>query len=288
MKIRLLSTSIFLLFFNISGNAQFNLSWNADYSHTNLINYSNESRKVVKDAAHNIFVLSDVTSDIDPNGLPGAVTYHYTVLAKYDVAGTLVNSRVINVTNHSISGFNYKSAFGLELSNNGYVYIGFNVYNSTTNYNTCISKYNTTTLSRQWIWTFNPGSIDQGIDLKIGTGGIAYAIVQSTTGSNVQYHIVKTDSLGTSTAPFFSFDQNLDFLNSMVVDATNDLYVTGHRLIGGIKNSLVAGVKSIGLLNGKKHIMEVQLSVMIPAGQLFSAQMLTCMYVVHPIVEART
>ncbi len=238
----------------ILGNAfgQFTLDWNSGYANTNSFNFSNESRKMVRDAAGYTYVLADATSDIDPLGVQGTTTQHYTVLLQYDNTGSLLKTRAIDVGNHIISGFDNKGAFGLEIDSSGFLYIAYNTFNATTGFNVNITKYTTPALIRKWNYIFNPMSTDHGVDLKVGSNGLAHCIVKSVAGSNTQYHIIKSDTAGYSTTPFYSFDQNLDYLSAMAVNSINEIFVTGYRDLSSIKNALTASVKAAGTLKWKK------------------------------------
>src|SRR5258708_26902434 len=155
------------IIFSLSTNvhAQFNTVWKADYQHTTSNDFSNESRKVVSDASGNVFVLADVTSNIDPLGNLTASTYHYTVISKYSTAGVFLLSKSINVANHFVAGFDNKGAFGLEIDANGDLFIGYTSYDGVTNFDANIAKYKGTNLVRLWNRRFNPTSVDKGIDL---------------------------------------------------------------------------------------------------------------------------
>jgi len=103
--------SVFLLYLYLGNtHAQFTSVWSAAYQHTTSPGFSNEGRKVAKDPSGNIFILSDNTSDIDPNGIQGAITYHYVTVAKYSGAGALINSLVLEVYDHATSGYNIPGA----------------------------------------------------------------------------------------------------------------------------------------------------------------------------------
>src|ERR1043166_5461440 len=97
-----------------------------------------------EDPSGNIFVLSDNTSDIDPNGLHSMTTYHYVVLNKYSTNGVLLISQVIDVQKHITSGFNNVSAFGLEVDASGNVYVGYALWFPTTAHDVVLSKFTNT------------------------------------------------------------------------------------------------------------------------------------------------
>lgn len=244
--------SIFLFlasFFSFCGKsfAQFSVAWSAGYQHTTSLNFSNESRKTAVDATGNIFVLADVTSDIDPNGIGTTNTFSYTVLLKYDSSGMALDEEDIDVNSLNFTGFNCSGSFGLELDAAGNVYVGYTTYDMANDFDANISKYDNN-LNFIWNYRFKPSSNDMGVGMKISSAGNAYAIVKSVSGLNTTYHILSANSGGATTTPFYSFDMNQDYLNSLVVDANQNIYVTGYRIISSYKNVLTASLNSAGTL----------------------------------------
>src|SRR5262245_45222434 len=114
--------------------AQFNGDWAEPYQHTSANGFSNECRKVVPDSVNGgIYVLYDVTSNLDPSNNPTANTYSYVLILKYDLFGTLVYDYQIDVGQHSSSGFDRRSGFGLAVDYaTGDVFVGYNTYDATT------------------------------------------------------------------------------------------------------------------------------------------------------------
>ncbi len=243
--------SVLSLLSALSATAQFSPLWSADFQGTSLTGFSTEAKNMVKDDAGNIYVVTDLTSNMDPTGLATASTFHYTTLLKYSPTGLLVNTRNILVNDHQVTGQNLVGAFGLEIDANNYLYVGYVNYNTITNYNVNIAKYDTS-LIRYWNYNFNPTGVEQGVELKISANGHIYGLVRSTTGSNVQYQIIKADSGVVSATPFYAFDTNIDFVNSMYVESNGDIFITGYRFMSGVKNALTAGIKNAGTLRWKK------------------------------------
>ncbi|MFI5219055.1 MAG: T9SS type A sorting domain-containing protein [Bacteroidia bacterium] len=239
-----------LVFLCAGSYAQFSPVWDVSYQHTGTNSFSNESRKVETDASGNVFVLADVTSDIDPNGVITTSTWHYTVILKYSSGGTLMASKNIYVVNHVVSGFDNKGAFGLELDAAGNVYMGYNIYDNGSNYDVSVSKFDNS-LNVIWAQKYNPGTIDYGVDMKVDPSGNVYAIAQSISGSNSVYHIIKSNAVSQSLNSIYAFDVNADYLNKLILDASQNVYVTGYRIIAGFKNALTTSVTNAGALRWK-------------------------------------
>jgi len=245
-KVYLLILGVFCIH---SLHAQFSPVWTSTYQNTTTPYFSNESRKVAVDPSGNIFVLADATSDLDPLGAPGGTTYHYTILLKYDTNGNLVEDVLINVRDHYTAGFDTKGAFGLEVDASGNVFIGYTPFDIVSKFDVVISKYSNT-LNLLWNYRFNPGSFDDGIDMKLA-GGTVSAIVKSTTVADITYHLIRANAAGMTSTPLYSFVTNVDFPSSIEVDASQNIYVTGYSLVSGYKNILAASVNSTGAFRWK-------------------------------------
>ena len=112
-----ITTLLFVLLISCGAYAQFNFFWNDTYSYTVTSGFSNEARKVAVDASGNVFVLSDITSDLDSTNHVGPTQY-YVVLRKYTQAGVLLVQKFVNVKNMMVSGtFDFKSAFKFATDN---------------------------------------------------------------------------------------------------------------------------------------------------------------------------
>lgn len=225
--------------------------WDVDYQHTTTANFSNESRKAVVDASGNVFVLADVTSDIDPFGVVTASTWHYTVLLKFSSTGTLLDSEQIFVFNHNTVGFDNYGAFGLDLDATGNVYVGFTTFSLSNGFNANIVKYDNN-LTQIWYYQFKPPSQDLGVDMKVSSTGNVYALVKSASGTDTTFHILYANSSVVTTIPFYSFDTNADFLTKLTLDGSQDIYVTGYKLTAGFKAILTAKVSTAGNLVWKR------------------------------------
>jgi hypothetical protein len=244
-----LTTLIAISSFFLLGDAkaQFTVDWAHDYSHTMTNGFSNEGRKVVPDSINGfIYTLCDVTSDKDPGGVVTGSTYHYVVLSKFDYLGTLLESAAINVVQHFNTGYEYRSGFGLQLDGSGNIYIGYNSYDATNSYDVNLAKYDIN-LDQVWNYKFNAVSEDLGIAMEFAQG-TAYAILKSTAGGNIRHRIIKANAAGTSAIALYTYSAQPDYLADLVVDATQKIYVTGYRLVGGIKSILMSCVTNTGTL----------------------------------------
>jgi len=230
--------------------SQFNPVWSDDYKHTPAQGFSNESRKIITDNSGNVFVLADVTSNIDPSGNTSPSTFHYVILRKYNNTGNPVNTAEIEIVDHQISGFNNFSAFGLESDSQGNIYIGYSFYEPSNDFDIYIRKYNNS-LSLLWEYTFKPSTKDLGVDMKLSSTGVVYAVVKSQVASDITYQLISASASGVSSIPLYSFDVNLDQVNSMILDANQNIYVTGSRLVSTFKNVLTASIDNLGNLRWK-------------------------------------
>lgn len=243
-------TTLFLLSSLVwigSLQAQFNVDWAYDYKHTNSLNFSNEGRKVVVDSTSGfVYTLNDVTSDIDPNGVITGQTYSYVVLNQFDDSGNLLDSYEVSVGNHFGTGYDLKSSFGLQVDASGDIYIGYNNFDVTTNYDVNLSKLNNQ-LNLVWSYKFNATTEDLGIAMQVEQGN-SFAILKSTAGANIRHRIIKATAAGTSATPLFSYNSQPDFLTDLVVDNTLKVYTTGYRLVAGAKVILMSCVTGTGTL----------------------------------------
>ena len=228
--------------------AQFSTSWDVSYQHTTATGYSNESRKIIRDVSGNIYVLADATSDTDPNGIISGTAWHYTILTKYTSGGLFVDSRVINVDSHLVSGFENRGAFGLEMDASGFLYLGY--INFTHSFNVILAKYNTN-LSRLWVRTYAPLSDDYGVDMKVTPTGEVYAAVRSIRGLDTRYHLIMADTALADSSAHHSYTANIDFITSITLDSDQDIYATGYRIVSGFKTILAARVGNNGVLKWK-------------------------------------
>ncbi|MGR6086657.1 MAG: T9SS type A sorting domain-containing protein [Arcticibacter sp.] len=208
----------------------FTATWNDKYQNTSSNDFSNEARKVVANPSNGfVYVLADVSSDLDLAGVQTTQTFNYTVLLQYDSLGSLLNTVTINVGAHTVVGFSRFSGFGLELDASGNVYVGYNSFTTPTSYDVNISKY-TSNLSLLWNYQFNPTSSDVGIDMKVSTTGIAYSIVKSIgTGGAVRHRIIRAFGSGSSITTYFNFTITNDYYTSLAIDNAQFLYLAGYR-----------------------------------------------------------
>lgn len=229
-----------------SMKAQFNVNWSSDYRHTSSSSYSNEGRYVDVDTiGGKIYVLSDVTSNLNPSGVVDGQTHFYTVLSQFDETGFLIESASIDVTNHSGNLYDLNSGFGLHVDQSG-IFVGYTNYNAASNFDVNISKFDNQ-LNLLWNYKFNGATEDLGIAMKVSATGEAFAIFKSSAGPNIRHRIIKASAAGISTAPLYSYNSQPDFLTDFIIDGSN-IYTTGYRLVGGVKAILVSCVTQTGTL----------------------------------------
>lgn len=243
--------SLLLVVLSFSLNAQFNLYWENYYQFTVTSGFSNEVRQTATDASGNIFVLSDVTSDLDETNHPVSTTRYFVILRKLSPSGTLLVQKIINVNNMILTGaHDYKSAFALRLDGSNNVFIGYNTYNvAGANYDVSVTKYNNS-LTTSWTNTFSTPANETGVDLTLRSG-TAFLLFKSVSGGNTTYKVSKPTSNTSTPTALFSFDANLDVLNSIATSPTKNLYLTGYRLVSGTKVVLTASVNTSGGLKWK-------------------------------------
>jgi hypothetical protein len=235
--------------FSVTGYSQFNTQWTANYQHCTANNFSNESRKVVVDASGNSFVLADVTSNKDPNGIVTTQTFHYTVLNKYSIIGALISSKSIKVINHIVNGFDMNGAFGMEIDANNDIYIGYINYDPINNFDVVIAKYKNN-MTLQWERVYNPSSLDAGVDMTVANGSV-YAVVKSISGANTTYRIIKANANVTNDTALYSFTSNTDVVNAITVGG-GILYTAGYRMMSGYKAALTVKVSTLGALKWER------------------------------------
>lgn len=223
--------------------AQFSTVWNAQYQHTTSPGFSNEARRVAEDANGNIFVLADVTSDIDPLGVHGSGTYHYITLTKYSTTGAVLFNENVNIQKHLYVGFNNLSAFGLEIDAAGNVYAGYNSwFSGVNNFDVCLTKYSNN-LARVWTNTYATTGDDIGIEMKLHTSGTLYAVLKSVSGTTT-YSLIESVPSNNPATLVYSFPANSAVLNALALDAGQTAYVAGYSTKGGYKNALVGAINT--------------------------------------------
>ena len=100
-----------------------------------------------------------------------------------------------------------------------------------------------------WNYKFNPATADLGLDMKVTANGHAYALVKSTaTGNVIRNRMIKATGAGTSITPFYNFNAFPDYPTSLALDGDQHSYVTGYRLLNGVKTILIASVNNAGAL----------------------------------------
>lgn len=248
MKKNLFLLSAFLCMAAVA-QAQFNPVWEYPWQHTSANNYSNEGRKIALDPAGNIFVLADVTSNINPNGATVTNTQYYVVLLKYSPQGVLLGQRAISTRSHFVNGFNQVNSFGLVVDASGNAFIGYSRYDASNLHDVYITKINGSNMNILWNHYFTSPSNDRGIQLRL-MSGVAYALFSSTdAGSSTSlYKIFKASASGSTSTALYTFAPG-DVINDFVLDASQNIFCTGYRTLSGVKNVLSARISSTGVLN---------------------------------------
>src|SRR5688572_25494141 len=197
---------LFLSLYSVSSSAQFSTVWTAPYQHTLAAGFSNEGRKITEDPAGNVFILSDHTSDIDPNGVQGAATYHYVTVLKYSPNGVLLNSVIVEVFDHQVSGYNNPGAFGLDIDGAGDVYVGYTTYDAITGFDIGLGKYDNN-LQRIWTNIYGTAGAEKGLDFKVDASGTIYALIKSTD-AQVVYSLIKSVPFSAPSILVYAFPPN--------------------------------------------------------------------------------
>lgn len=221
-------------------NAQFSQVWDAQFQHTTSSGFSNEGRRIAEDPSGNIFELADVTSDIDPGGMHGALTYHYVTINKYSTNGTLLNSKNITIQKHINAGFNNISGFGLELDGSGNVYIGYTTWDAATGYDIALAKYDNN-LVRLGTNIYSTTANEEGIEIKLHASGTLYAIIKSVSGTTT-YSLIKSVPGFTAALLVYNFPVNSAVINCLTLDAAQKAFVGGYSVKAGYRNAYVAAI----------------------------------------------
>ncbi|HLP12774.1 MAG TPA: T9SS type A sorting domain-containing protein [Flavobacteriales bacterium] len=159
-----------------------------------------------------------------------AVSGYDIVTIKYDNAGAQLWAMTFNG-----AGNGSDNASGIAVDVSGNVYVSGTSYVSGTNYDFCVIKYNTTG-ALQWQIYNGGGFYDEtrAITLDLAEAPIVVGGFQATA-SNTNYRTLKLNPLSGATTwtMDFSNSTNLDIATAITVDATNNLYVTGHSFQSG-------------------------------------------------------
>jgi len=234
-------TIVSILFFSGLSYAQYLATWNYHYQHTTSPGFSNEGRKIAEDASGNIYMLADVTSDLDPQGMHSANTYYYVTLSKFSTNGTLLNTINLDVAKMPINGYNMTSAFGLELDASANIYIGYTVWSSASSYDVVLAKYDNT-LTNLWKNAYTLTGADAGVDFKLNqTTQTIYALMKNTA-IQTNYSLIKSVPSNSSAVLVRSWMGSGIILKSLALDGAQKAYVVGSSPKGTHTNAYVAEV----------------------------------------------
>ncbi|HRE42092.1 MAG TPA: SBBP repeat-containing protein [Ignavibacteria bacterium] len=152
------------------------------------------------------------------------------------------------------SGPDYANSVAVDASGN--VYITGNSRGNGTNYDYATVKYNSSGI-QEWINRYNgPGNnIDQANSIAVDISGNVYVSGESFgTGTNFDYATIKYNSSGVQQwiDRYNGTGNGYDYASSIIIDASNNVYVTGGSLEGEtywdfttIKYSQSTGVSQI-------------------------------------------
>jgi len=250
MKRCIFYLGICLTFLCSKSFGQFTQVWSAQYQHTFTPNYSTESRKVVEDPLGNIFVLSDVVSDIDPQGVAGISSYHYVTLVKYSTTGVKLAVLNIEVKNHITYGYDNFNAFGMETDASGNIYVAYSMYTGPNTFDVGLDKYNNN-LSLIYHSYYSMNGQGYGIDMKVHPNGRIYALVKGTSLGTTSHLLIKSSNTSGPASLVYSYlGNNAPVLFAFALDGGSKAYVAGYRIKGTIKNAYVGAIDiNTGMLN---------------------------------------
>jgi uncharacterized delta-60 repeat protein len=152
-------------------------------------------------------------------------TYSDYVTIKYNSAGVQQwDSR------YSGTGANSDRAYSIAVDGSGNSYVTGRIYGVGTNWDYGTIKYNSSGV-RQWVGIYNGfgGDIDIAYSIAVDASGNVYVTGNSDAITNVDYATVKYNPSGVQQwAMRYNGPSNLgDQGNSIVLDATGNVYVTG-------------------------------------------------------------
>lgn len=180
----------------------------------------------------------------------------YTV-AKYDSAGTLIWVQNYDYTTASES--DKANSIGLDSSNNVYVTgrSDSDPSNLITNDDILTIKYDTNGVL-QWATRFNgAGNLsDAGKVIKVTAAGTVYVAGKTSNATNLDYVVLKYNTAGVQQWANIYNNGGNDDSNSLEIDASENLYVTGSSYNASITNSDIATIKinSLGVQQWVKRI----------------------------------
>jgi len=200
--------------YNSAGTVQ----WNTQVNYS-IINSLDTPTSIMVDGSGNTFVTGRTYN--------GATTEDDIVTIKYNSAGTIIASVQENGTANSIDKANK-----IKLDASGNVYVAGKLKNSGTAEDFYVVKYNSS-LVEQWSFVYNGqgGNYDEAYDMSFDASGEIYATGYSyLSASNNDFLTVRlrlTDGGQTWQTRFNGTANNSDQAQSIAIDATGNVYVTG-------------------------------------------------------------
>ncbi len=200
--------------YNSAGTQQYNTATNFS-----VINSIDSPSKIVVNSAGEVFVAGRVFN--------GSTTDDDIVVMKYNAAGTVINSAIINGTSDLVDKAN---RIYLDASNN--LYLAGKVKNLGTSEDFYLAKFNSS-LALLWDDSYNGPSnnYDEATDITIdGSGNVYVCGFSFGASSNNDFVTVKYDgTAGTRTwiTKFNGTANNNDQAKRINVDAAGNVYVSG-------------------------------------------------------------
>jgi hypothetical protein len=187
---------------------------------------------IVVDSSDNIYMIGYVYTDFDGNTNSGLTDI---IIAKYDSSGNSIWSRLLG-------GANYDGGYSIAVDNSssniyisGYAYGTIDGYNVSGERDVVIAKYSSSG-DKLWSDLLGGDSMDMGSSLVLDSSDNLYIAGATSSssfdgnaniGSNDAF-ITKYSSSGSRVWTKLFGAVNSDVIRGMVVDTSNNLYVTGY------------------------------------------------------------
>jgi uncharacterized delta-60 repeat protein len=213
----------YLLLLSLAGlhtaNAQINVLWESRYNGVSS-NIDRISGMYV-DGSGNVYVTGSSYN---------SVSGYDIVTIKYNNAGATLWTSTFNGT-----GNGSDNASGLAVDVSGNVYVSGTSFVSGTNYDFCVIKYNTAG-TLQWQVYNGGGFYDETRAIALDNTGTPIVVGGfQATSSNTNFRTIKLNPATGATTWFMDFSNstNLDIATALTIDASNNVFVTGHSFNTG-------------------------------------------------------